>query len=266
MNAFRSEVRKVFTTKLWWGLLLGAVIVAAGVSALYAAQIGADFTRRANTGLDVVSPTAAQSVYSGGFQANLLQLFPLALGVLMVTGEFRHKTWTSTVLATPRRWQISVAKIGAAVVIGIVYGIVCDIGAVLGGGLVMTLVKKGSFYLGSGDVWQTLALMWLVFVIWVLLGMGFGLLLRNQIAAVFLAIGLAFIGDILFTVIFQLLKWGSASAFLPSSLTRSTLNPQLATFPDQHYLSWWASAIVLTAYGLGLAVVGSIINQRKDVL
>lgn len=266
MNAFRSELRKVFTTKLWWGLLLGAIVVAAGISALYAAQIGADFTRRANTELAVVSPTAAQSVYSGGFQANLLQLFPLALGVLMVTGEFRHKTWTATVLATPHRWQISVAKIGAAVVVGIVYGIVCDIAAVIGGGLVMTLVKHGSFYLDSGDVWQTLALMWLVFVIWVLLGMGFGLLLRNQIAAVFLAIGLAFIGDIIFTIIFQLLKWNSASEFLPSSLTRSTLNPHLASAPDGHYFTWWVSALILTAYGLGLATIGSIINQRKDVL
>lgn len=268
MNAFRSEVRKVFTTKLWWGLLLGAIVVAGGIAALYAAQIGADFTRNgeANAVLAVASPTAAQSVYSGGFQANLLQLFPLALGVLMVTGEFRHKTWTATVLATPRRWEISAAKIGAAIVIGIVYGVVCDVAAVVGGGLVMSLAKHGSFYLDSGDVWQTLALMWLVFVIWVLLGMGFGLLLRNQIAAVFLALGLAFIGDIVFTIIFQLLKWGSASALLPSSLTRSTLNPQLSTIPDQHYLSWWASALVLTAYGLGLAVVGSIINQRKDVL
>ena len=264
MNAFKSEVRKIFTTKLWWGLLIGAVIVSGGIAALFAAQIGTDAVRDGE--LAVVSPQAAQSVYSGGFQVTLLQLFPLALGVLIVTAEFRHKTWTSTVLSTPKRWQISVAKIAAAAVVGIVYGLVCDVAAVVGGGLVMSLAKNGSFYLGSGDVWQTLALMVLVFVIWVLLGMGFGLLLRNQIAAVFVAIGLAFVGDIMFNIIFRLLKWDSATALLPSSLTSSTLNPHLASVPDQHYFTWWVSALILTAYGLGLAVVGSIINQRKDVL
>ena len=266
MNALKSEIRKIFTTKLWWGLLIGAIIVAGGISALFAAQIGTDQMRDSGSELSRISPSAAQSVYSAGFQATLLQLFPLALGVLIVTAEFRHKTWTATVLATPKRWQISVAKLGAAVVVGVVYGIVCDVSAVIGGGLVMKLAKKGSFYLDSGDVWQTLALMLLVFVIWVLLGMGFGLLLRNQIAAVFVAIGLAFVGDIIFNVIFRLLHWESATAYLPSSLTSATLNPHLADVSGQHYLSWWAAAIVLTAYGLGLAVIGSIINQRKDVL
>lgn len=266
MNALKSEILKIFTTKLWWGLLIGAIIVAGGISALFAAQIGTDSMRNSGSELSQISPLAAQSVYSAGFQATLLQLFPLALGVLIVTAEFRHKTWTATVLATPKRWQISVAKLGAAVVVGVVYGLVCDISAVLGGGLVMKLAKKGSFYLDSGDVWQTLALMLLVFVIWVLLGMGFGLLLRNQIAAVFVAIGVAFVGDIIFNVIFRLLHWEGATAYLPSSLTSAALNPHLADVSGQHYLSWWAAAIVLTAYGLGLAVIGSIINQRKDVL
>lgn len=265
--AIKSEIRKIFTTRLWWGLLIADVLLGGLISFAWAFQIGTDggSTDDNPSALILASanPDAAASVYSAGFITSIAQLFPLALGVILITSEFRHKTWTSTVLSQPKRWPITVSKIVSIGVVGIVYGVVYDIAAVLGGGITLLGFRDSGLFLTSSQVLQTLGLMLLVFIAWTLLGFGFGMLIRNQIAAVFAAIGLAFIGNILFNVLFDLAHWDWAPKFLPGNLTTSILNPK---FVGDQYFSWWMSAIVLVAYGLVLALAGSAINQRKDVL
>ena len=39
-GAVRAEVRKIFTTRLWWGMLFGVVLIGGGVSALFASLVG----------------------------------------------------------------------------------------------------------------------------------------------------------------------------------------------------------------------------------
>ncbi|UIJ36369.1 hypothetical protein [Allobranchiibius sp. GilTou73] len=266
-GAIKAEVRKIFTTRLWWGLLIGDVVLGALISFAWAFQIGSDAARQSSDRqtrlLAVANPDSVASVYSAGFITTIAELFPVALGVILITSEFRHKTWTSTVLAQPRRWPITVSKIVSIVVVGIVYGVVYDIASVVGGAITLKGFRSSGLFLTSTQVLQTLALMLLVFVVWTLLGFGFGMLIRNQIAAVFIAVGLAFIGNILFSVLFNLVHWDWAPKYLPSNLTSSILNP---SFYDANAFSWWAGALILTAYGLVLAIVGSAINQRKDVL
>lgn len=265
--AIKSEIRKIFTTRLWWGLLIGDVLLGALISFGWAFQIGTDTASQSDDPTLKLYATAnadsVASVYSAGFITTIAQLFPLALGVILITSEFRHKTWTSTVLAQPRRWTITVSKIVSIVVVGIVYGVVYDIAAVIGGAITLKGFRSSGLFLSSGQVLQTLALMLLVFVVWTLLGFGFGMLIRNQIAAVFIAIGLAFVGNILFNLLFSLAHWDWAPKYLPGNLTSSILNPKFGT---GDFFSWWVGALVLAAYGLVLAIFGSGLNQRKDVL
>lgn len=266
-GAIKAEVRKIFTTRLWWGLLIGDVILGALISFAWAFQIGSDTAKQSSDAqthlLATGNPDSVASVYSAGFITSIAQLFPLALGVILITSEFRHKTWTSTVLAQPKRWPITVSKIVSIIVVGIVYGVVYDIAAVIGGAITLKGFRSTGLFLDSSQVLQTLALMLLVFAVWTLLGFGFGMLIRNQIAAVFIAIGLAFIGNILFNVLFDLANWDWAPKYLPGNLTSSILNP---SFAGNDSFTWWAGALILAAYGLVLAIVGSAINQRKDVL
>ena len=49
----------------------------------------------------------------------------LVLGLLGLTTEFRHKTITPTLLATPNRWRLLIGKAASYVVFAIVYGLVC---------------------------------------------------------------------------------------------------------------------------------------------
>jgi hypothetical protein len=40
---------------------------------------------------------------------------------------------------------------------------------------------------------------------------------------------------------------------------------QVNTTADVHLLSWWAAALVLAAYAVGMAGVGSLLTVRRDV-
>ncbi len=267
-GAIKSEILKIFTTRLWWGLLIADVLIGGLLSFAFAFQLGQGQTGDATTDAMFESggAGAVQAIYSAGFIVTLAELFPLALGIILITSEFRHKTWTATVLSTPKRWPISVAKVVAICVIGFVYAVIYDIAAVVGGGITMTVWRDHSLYLGNADVWQTLGLIVLAFIVWTLLGFGFGMLLRNQIVAVFIGVGLAFIGNAIFGILFGLLNWDWAPKYLPSSLTSSMLNPTVSADPSQHTFAWGTAAVVLTIYGLVLSGAGALLNQRKDVL
>src|SRR4249919_1566489 len=105
VTAIKSEVRKVFTTRLWWGLLIGVFVLDAGLSALFGSLVGTEVAGSDPATNPFLNPSVgvAQLVYSAGFVYLLSPLFPLTLGVLLITSEFRHKTITATFLAVPRR-------------------------------------------------------------------------------------------------------------------------------------------------------------------
>ncbi len=105
VNATRSEMTKQFTTAMWWilaAVLLAYVgVTAGGLAATFGAlATGALDTSATNTPAlpaDVVPPLVYSLATSVGY------VFPLLIGTLLVTNEFRHKTLTPTFLATPRR-------------------------------------------------------------------------------------------------------------------------------------------------------------------
>ena len=59
-----------------------------------------------------------------GFATTVGYVFPVLLGALATTGEFRHETLTPTFLATPRRGLVLLAKVKVAIIVGAVFGLV----------------------------------------------------------------------------------------------------------------------------------------------
>ncbi|HZW42061.1 MAG TPA: ABC transporter permease, partial [Agromyces sp.] len=110
LRAIGAEFQKVFTTRIWWLL---AILLAAYV-ALMAGGLGAFF------GWATANPDAAASVGNNtalppgldlapllySFASSIGYVFPVLLGALAVTGEFRHKTLTPTFLAEPHRTSV----------------------------------------------------------------------------------------------------------------------------------------------------------------
>ena len=272
VGAIRSEILKIFTTRMWWGMLIGVVVIAASISAGFAALVGVNAGGGGNSQgqvLSASSPGAAQFVYSAGFIIlSIAALLPLSLGVLLITQEFRHKTFTATVLATPRRAQMLVSKVIAIIVIGVLYAVVYDLAAVGGGAAVLT-AKGHSAFLDNSEVRNTLLLMLLAFVVWALLGFGFGMLVRNQIAAILLAVGVAFLLQAVLNVVFGILGWDTASKFVPGNLTIGMLvtsDPTAGGTPGgSPYFTWWVCALILVGYAAVMSLAGSVLTARRDI-
>ena len=100
-----------------------------------------------------------------------------------MTNEFFHLTATTTFLVTPRRESVILAKFGAAVVVapgrlGVHHGAQPDLRRRSS----WTRCDLGS-QLGEPAVWRAIGLNALAFVLWAVLGVGVGVLIRSQLAA-----------------------------------------------------------------------------------
>jgi ABC-2 type transport system permease protein len=58
-----------------------------------------------------------------GAPSSIVTVIALLLGVLAVTGEYRHETITTTFLSTPRRRDVVLAKLGAQLLTGALIGV-----------------------------------------------------------------------------------------------------------------------------------------------
>lgn len=141
-------------------------------------------------------------------------LLTLAIGVLTVGSEYRHKTITGTFLATPKRAKVMLVKVISLIGIGVIYGMASvlssfTIGAIILGAKATPCGRTPR----SPARWLSLPL---VLGLWALIGLGIGILIPNQIAALFIAVGVAWIVEPLASFLLSLVEWGRpAVRFFP---------------------------------------------------
>lgn len=266
IGSMRSELRKVFTTRLWWGLTLGMMVIAGLVSASFASSVGTEF------GEEWSQQRSWPVVYLGGLNplaGTLTALFPLCMGIILTTTETRHKTLSVTYWSTPQRWEVLVGKTFAAAVVGLVMGIAHVIASVIGGASVLSLAKDLPLHLTDTVVQQSLALSVLAIVVTTLLGLGFGTLLRHQIAAISIAVGFVFVGQTLLVYLFDALKWDRGDSFLPGYLTGFMLSPtrpvEGSTLFTDGAFTWSSATLIMIGYAAILAIGGYFFSTRRDV-
>jgi len=266
INAIRSELRKYFTTRLWWGMAIGMVVAGALAAAFFAFT----FLRLATVdgGSDVpfdLDPTQiANTVYTAALPSGIYVL-PLTIGVLQIGGEYRHKTITSTFLTTPRRLRALFAKAIALVIIAVLNGLGCLVGSVLAGATTIQLLGGDPF--PALEVLRSLSMLLLVMVVWALIGLGAGILIPNQVAALLIAIGLAWMVEPFIAIGLSFWDWGAQNLlqFFPTQATSAVVNNVDFMSMGAARLEWWAAALVLLAYALILAGLGIWRASREDV-
>ena len=118
------------------------------------------------------------------------------------------------------------------------------------------------------EIWRTLALALLVLGLWALIGLGVGILIPNQVAALLIAIGVAWIIEPILGAVLGITSWGSdITPYLPSQATSAMLSTSTGGFNGEtvQTLSWWAGALVLAAYAAVMAGIGSWLTVRRDI-
>jgi len=256
----RAELLKITSTRLWWGLLLGAIVytvIQAGANAALAGQDpGAGQPATPGLGTDEAIRTVyASSAFSGAY------IFAMILGITGMTGEYRYRTITPTFLATPRRPLVVVGKMTASLAVNLVYGIAALLAALVVGGAVIA-ARGYDLGLGTDRLWSSALLGVVAVALWTLLGIGIGTLIRNQVAAVLVAIFVTFLLEPLATFVLAANDLDDVVRWLPTNASQALTSPG-DTLLD--YLPWWVGGLVLLGYAAVLAGVGVLLSTRRDV-
>jgi len=260
-----SEVRKLTTTRSW--IVLLAATAAAGVvgSGIYAV-IGL-VAGSSEGGPDLFSqPDFVATIYTG---ANSMARILAIIGGAMAMGtEFRHKTLSTSYLAVPKRYELITAKAATTFLYGLAFGLVATVLSVLVA-IPTVLAKGGSLFLDRGSSWQALLLNIVAIALWTMIGFGFGILIRNMIASVLIAVGFAYILEPLLGLVFTLKHWTIPANLMPGNATTALVgvdaNGVLQTGIGTD--SWPAVAgfLVLLGWAMIPALVGLFTTTRQDV-
>ncbi len=255
----RAEFLKLTSTRLWLGLLVGAVLLTALSAGFSAGFAGMDSGFGGTSpGLDTVE--ALRNVYgSSAFGGSYL--FAAILGITAMTGEYRYQTITPTFLATPRRSPVVAAKFLANAVMGVLFGLAGALAALVTGAIVISIRGYG-LGLDEPRVWSGLGLALLAVALWAMIGVGVGTLVRNQIAAIIGLILIVYLLEQLLVFGLIALDLDAVARLLPSMASSAMVQ---ATTPITTLLSWWQGALVMLGYAGVFTGLGTALSVRRDV-
>lgn len=268
MNLVRAELLKIRTTSLWW--IFGIILIPLWGATLLANWAQSDFATSAEGGLDEQTRVAGEAInvatnlYTTGQFFGILLV--LLLGAILVTNEFFHLTATTTFLTTPRRERVVLAKFAAAGIVGLaVWALTTVLNLIAAPILLRTLDLP--VQLGEPAVWRAIALNALAFVLWAILGVGCGVLIRSQLAATLTLSILYVVGSQAVTLIFFLLTEYVATFFenlqvlVPTTASQLMIaGTELPGSPPR-----WVGAVVLIGYALVTGLLGTLITKNRDI-
>ena len=268
-NALRSELRKIMTTRLWWilAIVMFAYMAFLGAVMAFSFTVDADGDSMAvglASGGVLDGQAVAQAVYTLG--NSLGYVFPLVIGALAMTSEFRHQTITPTLLHEPRRSVMLAAKLVLHLLLGIVYGVVGTAGAVAMGAPVLAFAGDGTF-LSDPEIIRGIVLSVVALAMWCVIGVGLGTVLPNQIASVVVILAFTqFIEPILRIGFGAVDALSGVAKFFPGAAAEALVGSSLYSETGLlELLSHWQGAAVLMTYALGFALIGRFTTLRKDI-
>lgn len=257
MRAFNAEVVKLFTTRLW--LWLTATVV--GLTGFFTFLVVRDKDSIDEEFASLVSPADVANDITN--LALIAMVISVVFGIIGLTGEFRHMTITPTFLSVPQRPLVVLAKLVLYFVVGGVVGLFTTV--IIAVIAFPILDGKGyEFSVGDDFIMDIFRGVVLVCALFALLGVGMGALLRNQVFAVVATILYLFVIENLLLISEGVRT--SIYPYLPGYAAKTLIFEGFDYgFDDIDNLTSGQSGLVLAAWAVGLAVVGSIVTLSRDV-
>lgn len=247
-----GEFGKLFTTRLWLWLLLGSM----GLTALYASLAIAFADDPGSFAPHPATAAGQRLLYATS--AGAARTLVAVLAAIGLTNEYRHRTATATFLATPVRGRVVTAKLITYALTGVGYALVC-IGVVTTIALPWLSAKGITMPLTGNGLPATFAGVVAVVAVYALVGVGVAALLRDQVATVVLLLIYLFVAE---PIITRIPAWEHVTMYLPGPAASALAG---LTLTDQTFLAPWQGGLVLAGYGLGFAILGSLVAVRRDV-
>ena len=255
-----AEWRKVSTTKLLWGLTAVAVLYSS-TQVVVLALLGSGTLEEVPGMEDVLlDPDYVTTLLA---QAGTAATFVLILGIIAMTGEFRHMTITSTFLATPRRSRVLLAKMLTYGALGV--AIAC---------LTMVLVTVAAFAslapfehapITLEAIASVLAGAVIGMALYAVLGVSVGSLIPNQVAAIVTALVWVLLVEAIVAIAFP-----SVARWLPGGALNSAMDVALRAdvtgeLSQAELLPAWGGMAVLLVYAAVFGTIASRTTLRRDI-
>jgi ABC-2 type transport system permease protein len=246
-DQLRSELLKLRTTRTTRTLLASMVGLTVLVISLHALALKAT---------DLSQPGNQPHVF--GWGTTIGSLFAALFGAIGITAEFRNGTIRPTLLATPDRRCVIVAKVATAALAGLVVGALAE-ALVAGIGSAEFAIRSIPVTLTTGDFAQMIAGGAAAAALWAVIGTGVGAIVRGQVGAVVgLCIWLLLLENILIGNVPTGAKYapgasaGALAGMLPDAGSAKLLAPGFG-------------AAVLIGYAIAAALTGLLALNQRDI-
>jgi len=264
INAMRAELIKMRSMPGVWvtlGLVLPlTVLVILGVFVESASLTGHTFWY-------VHTVRERRELLGAGYFG--LEILAPIMGVLCITGEYRHQTITTTLVLTPLRTRVLGAKVIVTALWSVLLALLSLV-AVVVVGLPWNAGLGGVTSQVTDQVGAVVPGLLASAILLGLFGLGFGTLVKNQVAAILLTIGGTLILESLLIALARAvfhynLNWlpNGAGAALAGDIARGFGGGGRGT--GIHLLTWWQGGLVMLAWGLVPLALGYFTTFRRDV-
>jgi hypothetical protein len=234
----KSELLKLRTTRLVPGLLVAFL----GLIVLYVVAVVSQ--------TDVTDLRLSPEAPFGAAAAAVILV--LMLGVTVTAGEYRHGTITATFLVSPRRERVLLAKLVAAILLGLAFAVAGVVVNVVVGWLALG-VKNAGVSPFDGSVTEILGATLIGCALWSGLGAAIGAVTRNQVTAIVAAVVWFLIAEPLFGSLLH--QYGD---YLPGAALG-------AIFEGHDGLSRTGGILASLAWIALIGAVGAVLVIRDDV-
>ena len=242
-NQVASELRKLTSTRSVLSMLLGLLAFTAfGVIATISGQSGGE----------LADPAATLTFLNVALV--IVPLFALLLGIRSFTDEFRNGSIVPTLLADPHRGRVLGAKLAATAASGVAFAIASTAFA-FAIGVPMLLFKGAEVVWSAGSIAGILGRLLLATALWSAVGVGFGLAVRHQVAAI--------AGALIWMVVAEGLLSGfmpQVARFFPGEAGYAVVGVGGTTL-----LTPALGVAVLAGYAALATLVGGTLMRRRDI-
>jgi ABC-2 type transport system permease protein len=211
--------------------------------------------------VSVLSEPTEQSVLTDVFTADTSGLFILVLAIVGITGEWRHRTITSSLLAAPDRLRFLAAKTLAFGAAGLVLSLVISIAIAIAGMIILSARDLPTPEIGDLVVQilrnaESAALLGA-------LGLAIGSLIRNQPTAIVGVLVLSFAIEP--TVIALAPEVGRFSPFTSLTAAIQEIPSEDIGSDELDLLSPVTALLAMLAWIGGLFAIGAALLRRRDL-
>ena len=236
----RSEALKAATMPATYGLLAAILAMTALNTALPLSDPHANLA---------IADTVRHALSAG---RDFIVLF-VALGAIGAAGEFRHGTAIPTFLATPRRPRLAGAKIAIYITLGLLAALAA---AVLQLAIVLPWAAANGHALGPWDpaVLDPVLASSAAGACYAALGVAIGLLVRNQLLALLIAVGWFTVAENALAILLP-----DVSRFLPGGALSGVDTTGL------HLLPLYAALPIIAAWVVALSTLALRTTLRRDI-